>query len=306
MATCMSSVHLNLTLAAVRRLVHAHRMIDFQKPTLVLGGEGFVGSHLVQRIPNARPLDDRSFSKRPHDRTIIKDICSPEMDDLISMAGLVVHAACKDIRNSMRHPLEDARTNIMGTLNVLMACRRHQVPFVYISSVSVQNEVSHYAVSKSAGERYSLMYRQWVPTVVVRLSNVFGPGDTESVIAKWLREDEITLIDAAATRDFTYVEDTVDGILKAIQVWPKDIVSIGTGVEMSLGDLAHWLSEKTGKPVKEMPHREIDNVHRRVVKPEEAEEKIGFRAKWGIREAITEYLKNYDNPRVVFSKYPGT
>lgn len=279
-------------------------MIDFHKPTLVLGGEGFVGSHLVERIPNARPLDDRSFAKRLHPRTIVKDICSPDMDDLVSLAGLVVHAACKDIRNSIRFPMEDAQTNILGTLNVLMACRKHQVPFVYISSVSVQNEVSHYAVSKSAGERYAMMYRQWVPTCVVRLSNVFGPGDTESVIARWLREPEITLIDSSATRDFTYVEDTVEGIMKAIEAWTPDAVSIGTGIESPLGEVAHWLSEKTGKPVREVPKREIDNVHRRVVRPEEAEQKIGFRAKWDVRAGLEHYLAKYDSPRVVATKYP--
>lgn len=280
-------------------------MIDFHKPTLVLGGEGFVGSHIVAKIPNARPLDDRSFAKRLSPRTIVKDICSPDMDDLISLAGLVVHAACKDIRNSIRYPMQDAQTNILGTLNVLMACRKHQVPLVYISSVSVQNEVSHYAVSKSAGERYALMYRQWVPTCVVRLSNVFGPGDTESVLARWLREPEVTIIDPTATRDFTYVEDTVDGILKAIETWPTDVVSIGTGIETPLGELAHWLAAKMGKPVREVPKREIDNVHRRVVNPEEAERKIGFRAKWSVRDGLEHYLAHYDHPKVVASAYPA-
>lgn len=270
-------------------------MIDSSKPVLILGGEGFVGSNLAERIPGARVLDDRSFNKHLFDRTVVKDI-GADLEPEIRGCGLVVHAACRDIRNSMTQPLEDARTNVMGTLNVLTICRRLQVPLFYISSVSVEREVNHYAVSKSAGERYTLMYRQWVPTCVVRLSNVFGPRDTESVIAKWLREDEITVVDENATRDFTYVEDTVTGILRAVEVWPADVVNIGTGRETRLGKLAEWLASRTGKPIRMMPPREIDNVHRRVVDPRDAEARIGYRAKWEIRDALDHYLAHYDNP----------
>jgi UDP-glucose 4-epimerase len=278
-------------------------MIDGTKPALILGGEGFIGSHLVERIPNAIPVDDRSFHKHEFPNTVVMDIAAPEIDGLIANAGLVVHAACRDIRNSMNKPMEDAQTNILGTLNVLMACRRHQVPCFYISSVSVENEVSHYAVSKSAGERYTMMYRQWVPTAMVRLSNVFGPRDTESVVARWLREAEITLIAENATRDFTYVEDTVAGILKAIEVWPAHVVSIGTGVETSLGSLAEWISMRMEKPVRKIAAREIDNVIRRVVDPADAEKRIGFRARWGIFNGLEDYLRKYDRPALKRSTF---
>ncbi|MEK8023489.1 MAG: NAD-dependent epimerase/dehydratase family protein [Candidatus Hydrogenedentota bacterium] len=270
-------------------------MIDQSKPVLILGGEGFVGSHLADRLPKARALDDRSFNKHLFDSTTVKDICA-DLESDIRGCGLVIHAACRDIRNSMVQPLEDARTNVLGTLNALSVCRKLQVPLFYISSVSVEREVNHYAVSKSAGERYTLMYRQWVPTCVVRLSNVFGPRDTESVVARWLREDEITVVDENATRDFTYVEDTVSGILRAIEVWPAEVVNIGTGVETRLGDLAEWIAKKTGKPIRMMPPREIDNVHRRVVDPRDAEARIGYRAKWNMNDALEHYLGKYDHP----------
>lgn len=270
--------------------------IDQSKPVLVLGGEGFVGSHVVEHFPGAVPLDDRSFHKHRYPNTVVLDIASPQIERYIAEARLVIHAACRDIRTSMRLPLEDAQTNILGTLNVLVYCRKHQVPFFYISSVSVESEVSHYAVSKSAGERYCLMYRQWVPTAMVRLSNVFGPRDTESVIGRWLREDEITLIDPSASRDFTYYRDTLDGITKAIETWPDEVVSIGTGVETTLGDLAQWISRRMGKPVKTMPPREIDNVHHRVVQVDEAARIIGYRAQWSLFQGLEDYLSHYDRP----------
>lgn len=256
------------------------------KKVLVLGGEGFVGSHIVDRIPGAMPLDDRSMSKHRFDRTIVKDIRG-NLDLEIGGADIVVHAACRDIRTSMREPMADAETNILGTLNVLMTCRRLQKPILYVSSVSVHSEVNHYAVSKSAGERYTLMYRQWVPTAVVRLSNVFGPRDTESVIARWLREPRITVISREATRDFTYVEDSVRGILTVLEKWPDVVCNIGTGVETPLAELAEWLAQKMNKPVTTAASREIDNVVRRVVDPLHAEKEIGFRARWKLYDALS-------------------
>lgn len=256
---------------------------------LVLGGEGFIGSHLVDRIPGAVPLDDRSLPKHRFPSTIVKDICGP-IDDEVRAADLVIHAACRDIRHSMTEPLEDARVNVLGTLNVLLACRRHRVPFFYLSSVSVHREVSHYAVSKAAGERYCRMYRQWIPTSMVRLSNVFGPRDTESVVARWLRADEIGLIDPDATRDFTYVKDTIDGILRALEVWPEEEVEIGTGREVRLGDLAEWIARRRGVPIRRIGRREIDNVVRRVVDADVAARRIGFRARWTVFEGLEEML----------------
>jgi len=266
-------------------------MLDSSKPILILGGEGFVGSHLCELFPNAIPLDDRSLPKHKFNNTIVMDIGNPAIEKHIANAGLVLHAACRDIRYSMRFPLDDAKTNILGTLNVLMLCRKHKIPFFYISSVSVWSEVSHYAVSKSTGERYALMYRQWIPTAIVRLSNVFGPRDTESVVAKWLHDETITLVNPDATRDFTFYKDTIDGIKKAVEIWPQDIVNIGTGVETRLGELAKWISHKLDKPIIRMPAREIDNVNKRVVNPIDAEKKIGYRSKWKIYEALEETIK---------------
>ncbi|RMH56239.1 MAG: NAD-dependent epimerase/dehydratase family protein [Candidatus Hydrogenedentota bacterium] len=264
---------------------------------LILGAEGFVGSHLAERLPQAVLLDDRSLPKARFERTVVGDIRG-DIASLIEGKDLVIHAACRDIRHSMTEPMEDADVNVLGTLNVLIACRKFQVPCFYISSVSVTHEVSHYAVSKSAAERYTLMYRAWVPTCVVRLSNVFGPRDTESVIAKWLVQDEITLVDPSATRDFTFIEDTLDGILKAIEAWPEEVVNIGTGVETSLGSLAEWIAKRLGKPIRRMPPREIDNVIRRVVDPEPAQRLIGYRAKWSLEEGLEETIRWNEKHRI--------
>jgi UDP-glucose 4-epimerase len=217
----------------------------------VIGGEGFVGSHLVERF-DAIPVDNRSRAKHTFSNTVVGDVALPFMSDAIVYAigasDVVIHAACSDIRESMTAPARDARVNIIGTLNVLRTCRNLNTPLLYISSVSIHSEASHYAVSKAAAEKYCLLYRQWIPTCVIRLSNVYGPRDTESVIAKWVSEPEIELIAPDATRDFVYVADAVNAIDEAVRKFPKEILDIGTGVVTRLGDLAEWMSKRRDVP----------------------------------------------------------
>jgi UDP-glucose 4-epimerase len=257
---------------------------------LVTGGEGFVGSHLVERLDGAVALDDRSFPKTRFERTIVADIRSPAIREIVRDCDEVIHGACRDIRHSITEPMEDAEVNILGTLNLLRACREFNKPMLYISSVSVHSEISHYAISKRTGERYGLMYRRWIPVTIVRLSNVFGLRDTASVIGRWIQGDSITLVEGGQMRDFTYVKDSVAGILAAREKRPEEIVDIGTGVETSLAELAEWFAQRTGKPLVRIPPREIDNVVKRGVDPAPLRKILGVTPRWSVREGIEDIL----------------
>ncbi len=123
-------------------------------------------------------------------------------------SGLVLHLAARNIIASTRNPRDDFETNIGGTLNVLMAARASAPErVIYASSASVYgnprsipiNEddavvpLSPYAVSKLGGEHYcQAFYESYgLPTVSVRYSNVFGPGQRPDnpycgVVAKFL------------------------------------------------------------------------------------------------------------------------
>ena len=260
---------------------------------LICGGEGFVGSHLVEALNDATPLDDRSYNKFYNNKTIVKSIVSPDIADIVKDFDFVVNSACHDIRNSIIKPIADAENNIIGTLNLLMACRKHNKPFLYISSASVHRESNHYSLSKLAGEKYTSLYRQWIPTYIVRLSNVFGKGDTESVIGKWIAQPNITLVDSKHTRDFTYIDDAIAGILKVIEKRPQKIHDIGTGIEKSLGELAEWFSKKMNKPIIRMPAREIDNVKERCIDIKHLFNELDFKPKWKIHEALNVCIDDY-------------
>ena len=140
---------------------------------------------------------------------------------------------------------------------------------------------SPYAVSKFCGENYCQAFHESydVPTAVVRYSNVYGPGQSPSnpycgVIAKFFQaavEGKPISIhgDGQQTRDFTFVEDTVDATLLAA-VSPRavgEVFNIGTGFETDVNTLAQTIVRVTGKsvPIQHVDRRDIDNIRRRVL-----------------------------------------
>jgi UDP-glucose 4-epimerase len=228
---------------------------DFiDKPVLVTGGAGFVGSNLVRRLiaegarvtvlddfftgklSNLSGLDGRYSLIRGSvtDRDLVTDAVRP--------AEIVFHLAARNIIASTRNPLEDFQTNIGGTLNVLLAAREHRTKrIVYTSSVSVYGNPKYlpineddrislltpYAVSKFGGEGYcQAFYESYdLPVAVVRYSNVYGPWQDPAnpycgVIAKFIDKVRSGLPpeihgDGQQTRDFTFVEDAVEATLIA-------------------------------------------------------------------------------------------
>lgn len=253
---------------------------------LITGSEGFVGSHLMDIFPGSIGIDNRALNKIKRSDTIVKDIVLDPVDKEVKECSMVIHCACSDIRTSMAKPFLDLDVNIKGTLKLLDACRRYNKSFLYISSVSVHAEKSHYAISKRAGERYAIMYRQWIPACIIRLSNVYGERDTESVIAKWLSENTIKLINPKATRDFVYIKDVQESVKLSIEKWPQDIIDIGTGCSENIGDLAFWFSNKLNKPIEIVSNREIDNVVDRQVDWIPAFRKLDFRCKYSIYQGL--------------------
>src|ERR1700720_1010052 len=175
------------------------------KRVLVTGGAGFIGANLVSQLARCQAritvIDYLSTGRLENlcdsDKTcafIKGSVTDRELvTSLMAEADVVFHLAARNIIASMRDPYEDFQTNIGGTLNVLAAARAHQIDrVVYASSASVYGNPRHlpineddrvslltpYAVSKFAGEGYcQAFYESYgVPVVVVRYSNVFGPG----------------------------------------------------------------------------------------------------------------------------------
>lgn len=240
---------------------------------LVTGGCGFIGvnliSQLVQKGHRVRVLDNLSVGKKADLGAFDVDLRVGDIRDLAAAEkacqgmDVVVHlAAHTRVVESLENPALNFDINAVGTMNMLRASRAAAVKkFIFASTGGailgeqeppvheemVPRPVSPYGASKLAGEAYCSAY--WgsygLSTVALRFSNVYGPFSYHkgSVVAQFFKNliQKAPLVvygNGEQTRDFLYVEDLVDAILRADQTdTPGEVFQIASGRETSLRTL---------------------------------------------------------------------
>jgi NAD dependent epimerase/dehydratase len=256
------------------------------KRVLVTGGEGFIGSHLVERLvregadvrvlalynPFGRygwldPEVHTEVELLPGD---VRD--SERVAEAVAGRDVVFHlAALIGIPYSYVAPESYVQVNVEGTVNVAKACHRHDVARLvhtstsetYGTALSVPIGEDHpmqpqspYSASKIGGDVMALSFHHAfeLPVTVVRPFNTYGPRQsTRAVIPTILAQlhkgaKELRLGTTTPTRDFNYVDDTVAGFL-AVAACDRalgQVVNVGSGREISIGDLVRLLVEITG------------------------------------------------------------
>ncbi|MBT3322825.1 MAG: SDR family NAD(P)-dependent oxidoreductase [Anaerolineae bacterium] len=262
------------------------------KRVLVTGAGGFIGSHLVEALGsqgasvrafvryNSRADTGFLHDVKPDLNGQLEIIAGDLRDsDAIRKAvkgcDIVFHlGALIAIPYSYLHPKEVAETNFMGTLNVLMACRDLDVErLVHTSTSEVYGTALHtpideghplqgqspYSASKIGADKLvESFYRSYgLPAVTIRPFNTYGPRQSTravipTIITQALSQNIIRLGNLNATRDFTFVDDTVSAFLKGAHV--KEVeggtYNLGTGTEIRIGDLVKQIIKEVGKPVK--------------------------------------------------------
>jgi dTDP-glucose 4,6-dehydratase len=188
---------------------------------------------------------------------------------------IVFHlGALISIPYSYHHPYEVAEVNFMGTLNILMACRYLDVKRLVHTSTSevygtarrVPIDESHplqgqspYSASKIGADKLaeSFFCSYDLPVVTVRPFNTFGPRQTAravipTIISQALGTCTIHLGNLSTKRDFNYVSDTVRGFLLAAEAPGVEgqVFNLGTGQEISIGEIAQKIIGMVGNPVK--------------------------------------------------------
>jgi dTDP-glucose 4,6-dehydratase len=189
--------------------------------------------------------------------------------------NIVFHlGALISIPYSYLHPTEVAEVNFMGTLNILQSCLDLEVDrLVHTSTSEVYGTArqvpiseahplqgqSPYSASKIGADKLAESFHctYELPVVTVRPFNTFGPRQSAravipTVITQALAKDEILLGSLDTIRDFTYVADTVQGFIQAAEM--EGVVggtyNLGTGVEITIGELAEKVIRLVGRPVK--------------------------------------------------------
>jgi nucleoside-diphosphate-sugar epimerase len=272
---------------------------------LVTGGAGFIGSHLVRGLledgHSVRVIDNLSTGQLWRLEPIMAaidflhaDICDSTavMGAVEGVEGVLHQAAMPSVSRSIEDPVGSTRTNVIGTVELLNACRTAGVQrMVYAASSSAYGDapdlpkveticpkpMSPYAVSKLSAEQFCQVFAGlgFVETVCLRYFNVFGPMQDPSsqyaaVIPRFIQailQDGPVPVegDGTQSRDFTYISNVVQANLKALRAdgVSGQVLNIGCGQRYDLNTLIRFLGEIIGcePAVDFLPPRQGDVPH---------------------------------------------
>lgn len=255
---------------------------------LVTGGAGFIGSHLcdalLARGGFVSVVDDLSTGRReqvpPSASLVVADLATADLASIIAtiQPDVLVHLAAQaNVRRSVVDPVHDARANVLATLRLLESCRAGGVRKVLFASsggaiYGEQSRVpthedarprpaSPYGAAKLSIEHYLGVYATTagIESIALRFGNVYGPrqlpegeaGVIAIFLERMLRGQPVVVFgDGSQTRDYVFVEDAVDAVVRAVDrllaQGASDPINVGTGVETSVSDILSALETALG------------------------------------------------------------
>lgn len=252
---------------------------------LVTGGAGFIGSNLVDQLIQGKyevvVVDNLSTGKKRNVNSQAKfyemDIGSKELDKVFreEKFDYVFHLAAQiDARKSVDDPEFDIETNVIKGLNVIKNCVQHSIKKVIFTSTggvmygeaqiiptpeSVPAEpVCPYGINKLTFEKYLYYYYKTknLPYSALRLSNVYGPrqcnGGESGVISIFIdntvnKRKSIIFGTGEVTRDYIYMDDAVNSLIKAMSTDFTGVLNIGSGKETSVLEVVDLVESALGQ-----------------------------------------------------------
>jgi UDP-glucose 4-epimerase len=304
-----------------------------EKPVLVTGAAGFIGSHLVRRLHEmgARvfALDRKAGEMHPGVQWIEADVLHLGADDLQGVqADVIFHlAAVLGVRYTASHPMETVAVNVAGTARVVNRTRDLGANrFCLLSSSEVYGEpdsvpireedplrpLSVYGWSKVCAEEILEAHtRSGLCGVAIRPFNVYGPAQRdEFVVSRFIKLAKqghpLTLVgDGTQRRVFTYVDDLVSGMLLAVQKQNGGyrVYNIAGEGDLSIAELANLIGrlnglqvQPTNVPLSVLGRSETAEVNMRIPCTERAQRELGYRPQVGLEEGLRRTLGPAGDP----------
>lgn len=297
---------------------------------LVLGAGGFLGMHLVSALCDSghqvlaygrnSSLDQLRLSELKVE-FVNGDFCKENRwNELLTGVKVCYHLISTTTpKSSNDDPTADVAGNVLGTLNLLEAAKKHNVRVIFTSSGGTvygtikndsideehsTNPLCSYGISKLAIEKYLYLYQELhsVRAVVLRISNPYGEGQQIDSIqgavavfmGRVLKGHTIDIWgDGSVIRDYIYVKDVVDAMVSAAVYGGRStLFNVGCGVGVSLIDLLSAIEQVTGKKadINFHPPRGFD-VPKNVLNISKARAELG----WSPQVSILEGLKRTEN-----------
>ena len=297
---------------------------------LVTGGAGFIGSRLVRALLHKAKkitiIDDLSTGNQAEipdspKITFIKDSILNEqlLEKILPDIDTVFHIACRNLVLSVTDMKEDFEVNLRGAYTLLEQIRKNGKNvsrFVYTSTASVYGDADvlptpldkikirmPYAASKFGAEQYAQVFYSLhqVPVTILRLSNVYGPGQVATnpycgVVSKFFEARlaglPMTIYgDGRQTRDFTYIEDAVQVILLAAERQEAigETFNVATGIETSILALSTEIGKVFGDTnVKQQfaTKRTVDTIDRRCLEIKKTTQLLEWKPAYTMEKGI--------------------
>lgn len=230
---------------------------------LVTGSNGFIGKHLIAE------LSYQNIEYLEVDNSI--DLCQPNCLDSIGPVDIVYHLAAKTyIPDSFNNPLKFFENNFQSTLNVLEYCKKFNARIIMPSTYLYGNpeylpiDESHpispsspYSTSKLISESLIQSYSKdfGVEGIILRLFNVYGSHSNPNflipkIIYQAINKKSVELFDPRPKRDFVYVSDVVDALIKSafLKEIKLEIFNIGYGKSYSINDILSIVQSNLSDP----------------------------------------------------------
>jgi UDP-glucose 4-epimerase len=290
---------------------------------VVTGGAGFIGSHVVEALlargDEVHVLDDLSTGKRqnlPAGAELHEGDIRSDSDGVFEtvVPEVCFHLAAQaDVRVSVERPHVDADVNVIGTIRVLEAARRHGTKVVFSSTGGAiygecdgpapedhpRRPIAQYGTSKLAGEEYLSTYNRLHGSahVSLRFGNVYGPrqdphgeAGVVAIFMNRLRDGQTPRIfgEGTQTRDYVYVADVVAATLAALD-YDGEVVNVGTAIETSVLELYDEIQRATGiEREPEFAPPRAGELQRSVLDPSLAQRELGWEPRRTLGEGLAE------------------
>ncbi|MBS3054172.1 MAG: GDP-mannose 4,6-dehydratase [Candidatus Aenigmarchaeota archaeon] len=296
---------------------------------LITGGNGFIGSHLAEKLmeegddvvlfdrvfnDNSRGIDCRKIKADIRDYAAVKSAVS-------GMDAVIHFAAVSRVAWGQERPRECIETNSVGTANVLEAVRDSgNSAYVFLGSsrevygepeslpvneTHPKNPISIYGISKLSGEKLALSYRKYFKTkiIIFRFSNVYGSARDlpERVVPNFVisavKNKPLKINGGSQVLDFTFLGDTIDGIIKALRAKERIEGSdfhFVTGRGTSVKELADIVLEISGSSsTLEIKSDKSFDVRKFVGDYSKAKSILGWYPKTSLEEGIKKTIEAY-------------
>ena len=301
---------------------------------LVTGGAGFIGSHVVDAYINDNHnvviVDDMSRGRKefinPRATFHQISISDPQLANIIQRESIKVishHAAQISVSDSVKNPVKDAESNIIGTLQLLQNAVEYGIDkFIFASTGGAiygeqdyfparedhpQKPTSPYGLSKLSVEGYLKFYKEQygLKSIIFRYGNVFGPRQNPNgeagVVAIFnnrLLKGQAPIIngDGEQTRDYIFVRDVVNANLLALKLNGSDTFNVGTGQETSVNELTHLILEVAESNIDVQTSKKNNFEQRRsCLDYKKLKESLNWSPKVSLKEGLSETFIFFKN-----------